>query len=119
TLQGLIAPDYVDFHTKEWKYCGSRDQLAGSLHEVTNIDCRVLALRSSRQRQMLSQFSIATRMSWASKRVTSRPEDIAYCLFGIFDVNMPLLYGDGAQKAFARLQEEILRCSVDRSILAW
>ena len=38
-------------------------------------------------------------MSWASRRVTTRDEDIAYCLLGIFNVNMPLLYGEG-EKAF-------------------
>jgi len=57
-------------------------------------------------------------MSWASDRTTTRPEDIAYYLFGLFDVNMPLLYGEGS-KAFIRLQEEILRTSDDQSLLAW
>lgn len=54
-------------------------------------------------------------MSWASGRVTTREEDIAYCLLGIFDVNMPLLYGEGG-KAFMRLQEEIIKRSNDLSI---
>ncbi|KAF9695156.1 hypothetical protein EKO04_007039 [Ascochyta lentis] len=57
-------------------------------------------------------------MSWASKRVTTREEDIAYCLMGLFDVNMPLLYGEG-KKAFLRLQEAIIRGSEDQSILAF
>lgn len=59
--------------------------------------------------------SIATRMSWAAKRVTTRTEDLAYCLLGIFNINMPLLYGEG-MKAFRRLQEEIIRCSDDETI---
>jgi len=58
------------------------------------------------------------KMSWASKRETSRTEDIAYCLMGIFDINMPLLYGEG-KKAFLRLQLEILKRSDDESIFAW
>ena len=58
-------------------------------------------------------------MSWAALRETTRPEDIAYCLMGIFDVNMPLLYGEGEKKAFYRLQEEILKISDDQSLLAW
>lgn len=58
-------------------------------------------------------------MSWAAGRHTTRPEDIAYCLLGIFDVNMPLLYGEGKVKAFSRLQEEIMKTSTDQSILAW
>jgi hypothetical protein len=57
-------------------------------------------------------------MSWASKRVTTRPEDVAYCLLGIFGINMPLLYGEG-DKAFLRLQEEIIKTSDDHSIFAW
>lgn len=66
----------------------------------------------------MKAFSIAQRMSWASKRVLTRPEDTAYCLMGIFDVNMPLLYGEG-DKAFSRLQEELLRSTDDQSLFAW
>lgn len=58
-------------------------------------------------------------MSWASKRKTTRKEDRAHCLLGIFDVNMPLLYGEGGKKAFLRLQEEIIEQSDDHSIFAW
>ena len=61
---------------------------------------------------------MARRMLWASARKTSRKEDIAYCLLGIFGVNMPLLYG-GGEKAFARLQEEVLKITEDQSIYAW
>ncbi|RYP25827.1 hypothetical protein DL767_008250 [Monosporascus sp. MG133] len=57
-------------------------------------------------------------MSWAATRQTSRVEDMAYCLLGIFDVNMPLLYGEGP-KAFIRLQEEIIRISNDHTIFCW
>lgn len=62
--------------------------------------------------------SIAQRMRWASRRKTSRPEDVAYCLLGIFSVNMPMLYGEG-ERAFRRLQEEIIKASDDHSIFAW
>lgn len=65
----------------------------------------------------LTQLSIYTRMTWAHKRKTTRPEDRAYSLMGIFDVNMPLLYGEGEHKAFDRLQGEIIRGSNDQSIL--
>jgi hypothetical protein len=58
-------------------------------------------------------------MSWASKRQTTRPEDRAYCLFGIFSVNMSPLYGEGSTKAFRRLQEEIMKTSTDLSIIVW
>lgn len=66
----------------------------------------------------MSYFCIGERMSWASKRKTSRIEDVAYCLMGIFSVNMPLMYGEG-DRAFARLQDEILKRSVDQSLFAW
>ncbi|KAF8857600.1 hypothetical protein BDZ45DRAFT_787994 [Acephala macrosclerotiorum] len=62
--------------------------------------------------------SIAQKMSWVSKREALRPEDMAYCLLGIFGVNMPLLYGEG-DKAFVRLQTEIIRVSDDESTFAW
>lgn len=66
----------------------------------------------------LSTASIARRMSWASRRTTTRVEDRAYSLLGLFDINMPLLYGEGP-KAFRRLQEEIIRTSNDPSIFAF
>ncbi|KAI0437277.1 heterokaryon incompatibility protein-domain-containing protein [Xylaria telfairii] len=69
-------------------------------------------------REVLDGFSIATVMSWAAWRETSRVEDTAYCLMGLFDINMPLLYGEG-RKAFRRLQEEIIRRNNDQSILLW
>ncbi|KAK4220384.1 NACHT domain-containing protein [Rhypophila decipiens] len=46
-------------------------------------------------------------MKWIEKRNTKYEEDKAYSLFGIFDVHMPILYGEGKEKAFDRLQEKI------------
>jgi hypothetical protein len=66
----------------------------------------------------LGDITIAERMSWAAHRNTTRREDIAYSLLGIFDVNMPLIYGEG-EKAFLRLQEEIIKRTNDLSIFAW
>jgi len=66
----------------------------------------------------LSSASIAERMSWLAGRKTKRQEDMAYCMLGIFDINMPLLYGERS-KAFIRLQEEIMKVSDDHSIFAW
>lgn len=63
--------------------------------------------------------SVAERMSWVAERQTSRPEDIVYCLLGIFDIHMPLLYGEGEQKAFARLHSELILQTPDLSWLAW
>jgi hypothetical protein len=39
--------------------------------------------------------NVAVRVSWASRRYTTRTEDIAYCLMGLFGVRMPLLHGEG------------------------
>jgi hypothetical protein len=66
----------------------------------------------------VDRVNIAQRMRWASTRKTTRVEDVAYCLLGIFDINMPLLYGEGC-KAFIRLQEEIIKRSNDHSIFTW
>lgn len=80
---------------------------------VTGINDEALSGRG------LRVYSVAQRMSWAASRETTRDEDIAYCLMGLFDVNMPLLYGEGGVKAFIRLQEAIIQSSEDHSILAW
>jgi hypothetical protein len=66
---------------------------------------------------MLKSTSVAKRMPWAASRSCTRAEDEAHCLLGIFDINMPMLYGEG-RKAFKRLQEEIIKISTDHSILA-
>src|SRR5450755_1681993 len=66
----------------------------------------------------VENFSVAQRMSWAAKRYTTRLEDLAYCLMGLFNVNMPMLYGEG-ERAFIRLQEEIMKVSDDDSLFAW
>jgi hypothetical protein len=66
----------------------------------------------------LARFSVAQKMKWASNRSTTREEDVAYCLMGLFDVNMPLLYGEGT-RAFFRLQKAILEMRSDHSILAF
>ena len=66
----------------------------------------------------LMRSSVAVKMSWASTRGTTRIEDEAYSLLGLFDINIPLLYGEG-EKAFLRLQQEIIRSSDDESVLAW
>ena len=115
TLQELIAPDHIVFFDSHWNEIGPLKQLYKDVAKVTGIDEHYLAPRS----RFRIWPSVATRMSWASRRHTSREEDIAYCLLGIFDVNMPLLYGEGAEKAFIRLQTEIMKDSDDESLFAW
>lgn len=145
TLQELLAPKTCQFFDKTWKPIGklqkgtpndatfifdandtsshasssqdvenqiAEDDLLGIISRSTGIQ------ESALPRSDHSSDSLANRMSWASRRETTRVEDLAYCLMGIFDVNMPLLYGEG-DKAFIRLQEEIIKKSTDDSIFAW
>ncbi|THU95472.1 HET-domain-containing protein [Dendrothele bispora CBS 962.96] len=113
TLQELIAPRYVVFLDQEWKEIGTRWSLRSVIFAITSIPVRVFEQSST------EGFSIAQKMSWAAARITTRPEDMAYCLMGIFGVNMSPIYGEGGQKAFMRLQQEIIKWSDDRSIFAW
>jgi hypothetical protein len=112
TLQELIAPTNLIFFNQDWEDIGTRWSLREELITITGIDSGVFVGTS------LGAYSTAQRMSWASRRETKRTEDIAYCLMGIFGINMPMLYGEGA-KAFMRLQEEILRTTDDQTIFAW
>ncbi|ETI21632.1 hypothetical protein G647_07979 [Cladophialophora carrionii CBS 160.54] len=112
TLQELIAPGQIDFFEHSWRHIGTRSTLLERISKTTGIHKNALLERRPHD------FSIAQRMSWASRRKSTRREDIAYSLLGIFDVNMPMLYGEG-MKAFVRLQEEIIKRSDDQSIFAW
>ena len=137
TLQELIAPFAVEFYNKHWLSFGSRESLKSELLLITGIDEVVFAWHPPFQcpvgppdgepgcelcradlAEMLDSFSVATRMSWTAQRTTTRLEDAAYSLLGLFDVNMPLLYGEG-QNDFQRLQHEIIRKSTDQSILTF
>jgi hypothetical protein len=99
---------------------GTKSEYARWISKIAAIDAKALAEPESSDgiRERLNSFSVAKRMSWASRRITTRAEDMSYCLLGIFNVNMPLLYGEG-ERAFIRLQEEILKTCSDDSILAW
>ncbi|KFA56184.1 hypothetical protein S40293_00210 [Stachybotrys chartarum IBT 40293] len=147
TLQELLAPRHAKFYNKHWTFLSEKFSLASELSKIAGVPEILLRhghashppswtghtqFRMSNsmchgcgswtwdsfQGDGLSQFSVAQRMSWAAKRTTTRKEDQAYCLFGVFNVNLPLLYGEGG-KAFTRLQEEILRRCNDQSVLAY
>ncbi|KAJ6779953.1 hypothetical protein PWT90_06599 [Aphanocladium album] len=116
TLQELIAPAHVVFYNAAWETLGTRDEepLTERISRVTNIDAAILRGEAS-----LRECSVAQRMSWAAGRTTTRLEDRAYSLLGLFGVNMPMLYGEGGARAFLRLQEEIMKASDDQSLFAW
>ncbi|KAI1139256.1 HET-domain-containing protein [Hypoxylon sp. FL0543] len=114
TLQELMAPEEVLFFDRDWYFIGDKTSLKRDISSITGIAQSVL--EGTRK---LEECSIAERMSWASGRNTRKDEDRAYSLLGLFDVNMPMLYGEGEVKAFLRLQEEIIKVSDDHSIFAW
>jgi hypothetical protein len=101
TLQELIAPASVEFFSVENHRLGDKKSQEQLVHEITGIP--IQALRGS----PLSHFSVKERMSWAETRKTKREEDGAYSLLGIFDIHMPLIYGEGRNEAFFRLQKAI------------
>jgi Heterokaryon incompatibility protein (HET) len=115
TLQELVAPSDVVFYDSDWAEIGTKTDLAEIISNVTGIGVTVLLKGKMNN---FDDYSVAKRMFWASKRMTTRVEDEAYCLMGLFGVNMPLLYGEN-QKAFFRLQEEIMKRSDDHSLFAW
>ena len=113
TLQELLAPRHIKFYSPNWIEIGTKKSLSRTLSRLTGIDEDILTGKKS-----IESEDVGRRMSWASRRQTTRPEDIAYCLMGIFSVNMPMLYGEG-DRAFIRLQEEIIKTTEDHSIFAW
>ena len=95
------------------RYIYYREDLSQAVSQITSVDLTYLNGSVA-----LDEASVACRFSWAASRETTREEDQAYCLLGLFGVNMPLLYGEGS-KAFLRLQQEIIKVSCDESIFAW
>ncbi|KAL7900318.1 heterokaryon incompatibility domain-containing protein [Trichoderma sp. SZMC 28014] len=113
TLQELIAPPRLEFYNRSWEKIAEKTAVAKQLAVITGIDAFVLDGSGP-----LQQVSVGRRLSWAANRETTRKEDLAYSLFGLFDVYMPLIYGEGG-RAFLRLQEHILQQSDDHTIFAW
>jgi hypothetical protein len=113
TLQELIAPRRVILFDSLWRKLGSKSSLLDQLSSITGIPGTTISGKPP------NSCNIAQRMSWASARQTTREEDIAYCLLGLFDVHMPPMYGEGSENAFLRLQEQILRQSSDQTLFLW
>ena len=107
TLQELIAPVSVEFYSEEGKSLGDRRSLEQPIHEITGIPLNAL------QGVPMSQFSVPERISWAKNRETKREEDKAYSLMGIFNIHMPLIYGEGRENAFLRLHDQIDKRSMN------
>ncbi|KAF2258230.1 heterokaryon incompatibility, partial [Lojkania enalia] len=101
TLQELLAPGLVEFFSRERKRLGDKISLSQTIHEITGI--AIPALHGI----CLSQFSVEERFKWAQNRRTTREEDWAYSLLGIFGTSMPLIYGEGRDRSIGRLRKEI------------
>lgn len=101
TLQELIAPHVVEFFSVEGQKLGDKESLLKHLQQITGISIEALQGKSP------SKISEQERFSWTVGRRTTVDEDVVYCLLGIFGVHMPLIYGEGQQKARARLRREI------------
>ncbi|KAJ6781060.1 hypothetical protein PWT90_09521 [Aphanocladium album] len=113
TLQELIAPARVVFFDSSWTARAEKRDIVDLLARITGIRRGVLS-----HAVPLAALPTAEKMAWAARRQTTRLEDAAYCLLGLFGINMPLLYGE-QERAFRRLQEEIMRTTTDLSIFAW
>jgi hypothetical protein len=109
TLQELLAPISVDFFSREGELLGDKKKLESQIHEITGVAIEAL------QGRPLSHFSIDKRRSWAEKRKTTVEEDQAYCLLGVFEISLPLVYGEGEKNAFIRLEDEINKRSRARA----
>ncbi len=115
TLQELLAPSKVIFYSREWLFLATKDdtETRVTISDITSIDKDYL-----REPSAIYSASVAHRISWMAQRTTTRIEDTAYCLLGLFGIHMALLYGEG-HRAFERLQEEIIRVSNDQTIFCW
>ncbi|KAH7370138.1 heterokaryon incompatibility protein-domain-containing protein [Rhexocercosporidium sp. MPI-PUGE-AT-0058] len=109
TLQELVAPRRLEFYSQDWVEFGTKSSLGELISVITGITDLF----------HYQDACIAQKMSWAARRETTREEDQAYCLMGLFDVNMGILYGEGGRKAFNRLQQEIIKKTDDESLFAW
>jgi len=113
TLQELLAPRRLHFYDMEWTVVGFKDDLVDSITAITRIPVDVIT-----GKRPISDYCVGSRMSWSAGRQTTREEDRAYSLLGIFGIAMPLIYGEGPG-AFRRLQEEIIRRFNDLTIFGW
>ena len=122
TLQELLAPRKIKFYGKGWDPIlpetsfeandKAHYDLSNAIEQITRIP-----------RYQLVNFRpgcyrVWEKLLWASRRTTTRTEDIAYCLIGILDISMPVAYGEGGW-AFHRLMETVLQRCNEPEIFAW
>ncbi|KAI4923577.1 uncharacterized protein J4E92_007551 [Alternaria infectoria] len=113
TLQELLAPCSVEFYAADWTFIGSKASRAEEIATITGI---ALAALQNVWAVQKDRYLAAEKMSWAAHRRVTKSEDMAYCLLGLFDVNMPLLYGEGGRRAFRRLQQVVFESEPDYTL---
>ena len=101
TLQELLAPSSVEFFSRDDTRLGDKGSLSQQVHAITGIP--ITAIRGDK----VSDFGVEDRFEWSASRETTEEEDIVYCLLGIFEVSMSIIYGEGKEKARRRLEQEI------------
>ncbi|KAI5994944.1 hypothetical protein F5J12DRAFT_929406 [Pisolithus orientalis] len=121
TLQELLAPSALLFYMYDWSLCTKSDT---TNHKTDPAVLEELQKATGVAKQHLTNFhpgvdDARLRLHWASRRRTTRPEDIAYSLFGIFEVQLPVLYGESEENALGRLLAEIISRSGDVTVLDW
>jgi hypothetical protein len=121
TVQEFLAPNVVIFYQKDWSlYLDDRTpnhkesvEIMQELAYATGIDLRTLVDFQP------GMSGAREKLQWASRRVTTWQEDIAYSLFGIFGVHLAVIYGEKKQNALGRLLQEIIARSGDITALDW
>ncbi|KAI5987409.1 hypothetical protein F5J12DRAFT_555154 [Pisolithus orientalis] len=121
TLQELLASRAVLFYTQDWSLYMNRES---ANHKTDPALLEEVEKATGIEKQHLIDFypgldNARSRLHWASVRSTTRPEDIAYSLFGIFKIHLPVLYGESVENALGRLLAEIISRSGDISVLDW
>ncbi|KAI5995146.1 hypothetical protein EDD15DRAFT_721225 [Pisolithus albus] len=121
TLQELLAPHTILFYTHDWSLYLNRDAVN---HKTDPALLEELQKVAGIPKQCLIDFSPGVgdarlKLHWASRRRSTRPEDMVYSLFGVFQVHLPVIYGEGVENALGRLLAEIISRSGDVSILDW
>lgn len=120
TLQELLAPRAIRFYDSEWKLYLNDPHHD---HRVSPIINAELAAAVSVTSKTISAFhpgdlGVREKLRLASTRSSTKEEDIAYSLFGIFASDLQPNYGEG-KDALGRLLEEIVHRSGDITVLAW
>ena len=116
TLQELLAPWTVVFLTKRWEVIGhkgktGRSKTGTELCSGPSLTASIVAASGLPERvlndfEQSGDFTIEEKLNWTTGRKTTKEEDMWYCLLGIFNVSMPIIYGERAEHAKRRLLEE-------------